>query len=56
MTITAGIDIGGTNLRAAAVLADGTIVAETSLLAPAGWDVAGQRYADLYVRTAARAA
>ncbi|MBJ7282450.1 MAG: ROK family protein [Acidimicrobiia bacterium] len=37
MTITAGIDIGGTNLRAAAVLADGTIVAETSLLAPAGW-------------------
>ncbi|MSW05952.1 MAG: ROK family protein, partial [Actinobacteria bacterium] len=37
MTITAGIDIGGTNLRAAAVLVDGTIVAEASVLAPAGW-------------------
>ena len=37
MTVTAGIDIGGTNLRAAAVLVDGTIVAETSLRAPAGW-------------------
>jgi glucokinase len=37
MTVTAGIDIGGTNLRAAAVLVDGTIVAESNMVAPPGW-------------------